>query len=80
MLQGFSGGYTMYHDTSFMIYITKLYRVALALKCSMVGGYDIIEAMLTSTTDISLVMMRRHFTKKLCSSGKNPPEGYALLF
>ena len=31
MLQGFSGGYTMYHDTSFMIYITKLYRVALAL-------------------------------------------------
>ena len=28
MLQGFSGGYTMYHDTSFMIYITKLYRVA----------------------------------------------------
>ena len=46
----------------------------------MVGGYDIIEAMLTSTTDISLVMMRRHFTKQRCSSGKNRPEGYALLF
>ena len=25
------GGYTMYHDTSFMIYVTKLYRVALAI-------------------------------------------------
>ena len=23
MLQGFSGGYTMYHDTSFMIYIVS---------------------------------------------------------
>ena len=31
MLQGFSGGYTVYHDTSFVIYITKLYRVAWAL-------------------------------------------------
>ena len=32
MLQGFSGGYTVYHDTSFMIYIyiTKLYRVTWA--------------------------------------------------
>ena len=32
MLQDFSGGYTMYHDASFMIYITKLYRVAWALQ------------------------------------------------
>ena len=31
MLQGFSGGYTMYHDTSFMLYITKLYSVVWAI-------------------------------------------------
>ena len=31
MLQGFSRGYIMNHDTSFMMYITNLYRVAWVL-------------------------------------------------
>ena len=42
MLQGFSGGYTMYHDTSFMICITKLYRVAWALHMDRIVGKLVI--------------------------------------
>ena len=37
--------YTMYHDTSFMIYITKLYRVAWTLDCSLCSyshGYGLL--------------------------------------
>ena len=39
-LWGFSVGYAIYHDTSFMIYITKLYHVALPFLNQQKGEDD----------------------------------------